>query len=152
MNSITLYAATISSRELINSAKEYDGKIVYFEGEIIGEMMKRKDVAWLNLSDLPNSCLGIFAQISQIPKITYYGGYKAVGDTIRVKGIFYRACSIHGGEIDIHALSLKIVKPGHQILHPINITRVKIAFLLSLIALLVIITYLIKTKVISSSI
>jgi len=146
INNIPLYAAVISSTELINLAKKYDGKIVYFEGEVIGEVMKRKDIAWLNLSDSTNSCLGIFAEIWQIPKITYHGGYKAIGDTIRVKGIFHRACQTHGGELDIHALSLKIVKQGQQIQHPINITRVRIALLLSLITIILIITQIIKVN------
>lgn len=141
-----VYASPISSTELIEKAKEYDGKMVYYEGEVIGSVMKRGNIAWLNISD-GNFAIGVFVQISQLPKITYHGCYKAIGDRIMVKGIFHRACPNHGGELDIHATSLEIIKPGNLVKHPINLVRVRIALLLSLIALLIIITHFItKTK------
>lgn len=145
---INLYASTytVSSTRLVEEAKGYDKKLVEFEGEIIGEVMKRGKVAWLNLSD-GGYIIGIFAKVELLPKITYFGGYKAIGDRIRVKGIFHHACSEHGGEIDIHADSLKVVKQGYVVKHPINLQKVRIALILSLIAILVVIIHFIKTKV-----
>jgi hypothetical protein len=136
----------VSSTKLVKEAKRYDGKLVYFEGEVIGEVMRRGKVAWLNLSD-GGFVIGVFANIHQLPKITYFGGYKAIGDKIGVEGIFHRACSQHGGELDIHAISLKITKQGHIVQHPINLQKVRIALILSLIAIIVIIIHFIKTKV-----
>lgn len=144
---IPSYALTyaISSKELIQEAKRYNGQMICFEGEIIGEVMKRGDIAWLNISD-GGFAIGVFAQTSHLPKITYYGGYKTVGDRIQVKGIFNRTCSMHGGELDIHAKSLKIVKPGYIVDRPINLHKVRIILLLSLIAIVLIIIFLLKEK------
>lgn len=139
------YTYTISSTKLVEEAKKYDGKLVYFEGEIIGEVMKRGKVAWLNLSD-GGFVIGIFAHIQQLPKITYFGGYKAIGDRIGVEGIFHRACSRHRGELDIHAHSIKIVKQGHIVKHPINLHKVRIALILSLIAIIVVIIHLLRQR------
>lgn len=149
---IPSYALTyaISSKELVQEAKRYNGQMIYFEGEIIGEVMRRGDTAWLNISD-GGFAIGVFAQTSHLPKITYYGGYKTVGDRIQVKGVFNRTCSMHGGELDIHAKSLTIVKQGHLVEHPINLSRVRIALFLSLIALILVIIHFLKTKSRTSS-
>lgn len=146
MSSGYAWTYSISSSELIEKASQYDGKMVYFEGELIGEVMKRGDFAWLNLSDGAFG-IGVFANSSQLPKITYHGGYKSRGDTLRVKGIFHHACPEHGGDLDIHANSIKVIKPGYLVKHPINLTKVRLALLLSLIALILISIHVIKTKV-----
>lgn len=137
---------TVSSSELIKKAAQYDGKTVYFEGELIGEVMKRGKSAWLNLSD-GKFAIGVFTPIAHLPKITWYGGYKARGDILKVKGVFHHACPAHGGDLDIHAVSLEIAKPGYCVKHPMNLARVRVVFWLSLIALILIITYVIKTKI-----
>jgi len=140
------YAYAISSKELLENAKRYDGEIIYFEGEVIGEVMRRGAVTWLNLSD-GECAIGVVTQTVQLPKITYYGSYKAIGDRLGVEGIFHRACSEHGGELDIHATSIKIVEPGHLVKHPINLGKVRIALILLLIVLILISIHSFKTRI-----
>ncbi|MFZ5801034.1 MAG: DNA-binding protein [Candidatus Omnitrophota bacterium] len=105
------YAKPISSTELIEHAKEYDGKMVIFQGEAVGEVMRRGAFAWVNLNDGANA-LGIWLPISLASAITFTGGYKTSGDIIEIRGTFHRACLQHGGDLDIHAEELTVVKKG----------------------------------------
>ncbi|MCM8823992.1 MAG: DNA-binding protein, partial [Candidatus Omnitrophica bacterium] len=41
----------IDSTKLIGNAKEYDGKIIIYEGEVIGDIMLRGKYAWINVND-----------------------------------------------------------------------------------------------------
>jgi len=75
----TTYAKPISSTELINDAKQYDGKVVTYEGEVIGDIMKRGPYAWLNISDGRNA-IGIWIDSSSTKDIAYTGTYKSKGD------------------------------------------------------------------------
>ncbi|MGD9014947.1 MAG: DNA-binding protein, partial [Candidatus Omnitrophota bacterium] len=49
------YAEPVSSTELIENAKSYDGQQVVYEGEVIGEVMHRRDGVWVNINDGDNS-------------------------------------------------------------------------------------------------
>ncbi len=105
------YAQPLSSTELINNAKQLDGKIVTYKGEVIGDVMKRADFAWVNVND-GISAVGIWVPLSLAREIIYTGSYKAKGDVIEVSGIFNRACLEHGGDLDIHAQTLRKIDSG----------------------------------------
>ncbi|MEW6100949.1 MAG: DNA-binding protein [Candidatus Omnitrophota bacterium] len=112
-------AQSLSSSELINNAKQYDGKTVVFEGEVIGDIMQRGEYAWVNLYG-GESAIGIWINSSLTKDILYTGSYKAKGDLLEVTGIFHRACAEHGGDLDIHAAALRKIAPGRNISHKIN--------------------------------
>lgn len=101
----------VSSTDLIERAKEYDGQSVVYEGEVIGDILLRGDYAWLNVSDGVNT-IGCWVSAAQTDPISVCGGYGKRGDTVRVSGVFHRACAEHGGDLDIHADSLLIVRAG----------------------------------------
>ena len=132
----TSFAQPISSTELINEAKRYDGKIVTYEGEIIGDVMKRGPYAWLNISDGTNA-IGIWINSSLIKDIAYTGTYKSKGDKVEITGIFHRACIEHGGDLDIHAQAIRKVASGEQISYNLNLKKLKsIGILLAVVLLL----------------
>ena len=106
-------AQSVSSTELIQNAAQYDGKGIIYEGEVIGEVMKRNSGAWVNVSDGYNT-IGVWVPHDLAAKIKYIGGYKVKGDIVQIRGLFNYACSVHGGDLDIHAESLRIVKSGWQ--------------------------------------
>jgi hypothetical protein len=62
-----------------------------------------------------------------------FGGYRRQGDGVRVTGTFHAACREHGGDMDIHAASLEIVREGHAVTHRLNTRRLGIG--LALLAL-----------------
>ena len=47
----TAAAEVVTSEELANEPEEYDGEMVTFKGEVIGEVMIRGDFAWINVGD-----------------------------------------------------------------------------------------------------
>ena len=108
---LNCYAQSISSTELIENAKQYDGKTVTYTGEVVGEVMLRKTGAWVNIGD-EEGVIGIWIPFELIDEIAYKGDYKTIGDWIEIKGIFHRACPEHGGDLDIHAQSLRKMKSG----------------------------------------
>jgi len=58
------------------------------------------------------------------------GRYLVKGDIVLVKGIFNRSCKVHGGDTDIHALQVQIVKRGYKMQEQINKTKAAFAILI----------------------
>lgn len=116
------YAQSISSAELINNAKLYDGKVVSYEGEVIGDIMKRGDYAWINVNDGKNA-IGIWINSGLVKDIGYTGSYKSVGDGIEVTGVFRRVCPEHGGDLDIHAQSMRKTGAGRYLQEKVNVDK-----------------------------
>lgn len=104
-------AQTISSAELIAHPQDFDGKIITYAGEAIGDVMRRGDHAWINISDGANA-IGVWATSVLAARITATGNFKQTGDTVEVTGIFNRSCVEHGGDLDIHARELRIIAAG----------------------------------------
>jgi hypothetical protein len=116
------YAKPVSSRELIENARDYDGKVITYQGEAVGDIMRRGEFAWCNVHD-GSGAIGIWLPLSLAKAITFTGGYKYSGDIIEVKGTFNRACAQHGGDLDIHAESLIVVKAGSETIEPFHRLR-----------------------------
>ncbi|MDP2940412.1 MAG: DNA-binding protein [Candidatus Omnitrophota bacterium] len=118
------FAKPISSTQLIEHAKEYDNKTVSFQGEVIGDIMRRGNFAWVNINDFANA-IGIWLKADLTKEISYAGSYKFRGDVVLVQGTFNRACPQHGGDLDIHANSLEIIGTGKAIAEKLDIDKYK---------------------------
>jgi hypothetical protein len=112
-------AQPISSTELINNARQYDGKTVTYAGEVIADVMKRGDYAWINVNDGANA-IGIWIRSSLSKNISFTGSYKFKGDIVEVTGVFHRACPEHGADLDIHAQAMRKVNTGRPIQEKLN--------------------------------
>ena len=139
------YAQAISSVELIENAKIYDGKQVLYQGEAIGEIMPRGDYAWVNLFD-GLSAIGIWMHREQGKEVLYLGSYKSKGDIIEVTGIFHRACPEHGGDLDIHAQAIGKVSPGRMVSEKLNTAKRNLSLILLGILCLIIILRRLKPR------
>lgn len=138
---------SISSSELINNAKEYDGKTVIYSGEAIGDIMLRGEYAWINVNDGKNA-IGIWVKKDFVKDIIYTGSYNANGDLVEISGVFNRACIFHGGDLDIHAYRLTKTSSGNLVSHRINIRGVN--FVLCLFIALIL-ACLVRAAVISKN-
>jgi len=135
-------AQPISSSELIKNAKDYDGKTVLYGGEVIGDIMRRGDFAWINVNDGQNA-IGVWIDASMLKEITYTGSYRSKGDVVDIAGEFHRACPEHGGDLDIHARALQKKIDGGMIVQKFNPDkRNLIIILLGLLATLWILSLL----------
>jgi hypothetical protein len=128
----------ISSTELINNAKLYDGKTVVYEGEVIGDVMVRQDYAWVNLSDGTNA-IGVWIPKSLTKDILYEGSYKSKGDWLEVTGTFSRSCSQHGGDLDIHAQAIRKTGSGRALAERLNLGKRNIFLVLTVMLCLILI-------------
>lgn len=139
----TAYAQSISSAELINNAKLYDGKAVIYEGEVIGDIMVRGEYAWINVNDGQNA-IGIWLDKNLTRDILFTGSYKSKGEWLEISGIFQRACLGHGGDLDIHALAIRKIRPGRQTIERLNISKKNRALVLLGVLCLVAVLKLLK--------
>lgn len=125
-------AADVSSTTLIEKSAAYDGRTVTFTGEAVGEAMVRGDEVWLHLNDddyadgsiatgaAPqgyNSGIAVVADTEDARVVTVFGDYRHQGDTVRISGVFNAACPEHGGDMDVHADEISVVRAGTTLSH-----------------------------------
>lgn len=109
----------VNSNDLIDHAKDYDQKTVVFEGEVVGDILMRQDHAWLAVSDGSNT-IGVWVTAQQAEQLSFVGKYGVRGDTVRIEGVFHRACAEHGGDLDIHADSVSVLAVGTRVQMPVS--------------------------------
>ena len=122
-------ASAININDIIEDEWTYDGKTVTVEGEAIGESMARGEYSWVNINDGSNA-IGIWLKTEDAKKISSFGDYKHIGDTIRITGVFSRNCKEHGGDVDIHSASFTIVSNGTVVKEEIPSNKIIAAVLL----------------------
>ena len=127
--SVVVFAQGLSSNELINNAKQYDGKLITYSGEAIGEVMLRGEFAWVNIND-GQGALGVWMNAALAKEIKFTGNYKSRGDRLELVGEFHRACVEHGGDLDIHARSLFKIASGRIIKENLNFDKMQLSFIL----------------------
>jgi hypothetical protein len=123
----------------------WNGKTVTFHGEAIGEVMARDSYAWIHLNDDAymeqnveegaklggyNSGMAVWVPAELTKVIDTYGDYKHEGTIVEVTGVFNAACKEHGGDMDIHATTLRILRPGHAVDDPVHPWKVWLALAL----------------------
>jgi hypothetical protein len=139
-----LYAQSISGNELVDNAHFYDKRTIQFQGEVIGDIMFRKNHAWINVND-GSKAIGVWGDSRLMKNIEFCGSYRHIGDTVKVIGVFNRSCPQHGGDLDIHASEISIIEKGYEVDNPVNPNKIWIAFILFLgIVVVVSIPQLIK--------
>ncbi len=123
------FAETLSSAELIENSKKYDGKTVTYIGEVIGDIMRRGNFSWVNISDGENA-IGVWMSADMAKTIKFTGNYKSKGDKLKVTGIFNRACIQHGGDLDIHAQAVSKTEEGARVERPLRDDKKKLGIIL----------------------
>jgi len=115
----------LSTNELVENSYKWDGKTVSFKGEVLQDLMVRKDGTWMNLSDGNNTAMGVFVPKDvAMPVISHVEDYRTVGDVVLITGVFHRVCVQHEGETDIHAVSVTVLTLGSTKANPIHLDRV----------------------------
>jgi hypothetical protein len=128
-------ATAVTSSELIENPTAWDGRTVSFEGESIGELMVRGDMAWLHVNDDAyartsieadgvlsgyNSGMAVVLPARAASGIEHFGSYSEQGDIVEVIGVFRAASARHGGEMVIEGQSVRVVEPGYAVEHPVE--------------------------------
>lgn len=102
--------------QLIERASELDGELVEVEGEAIWPPLRRGEMAWLNIED-DSGAIGVWLPAECLASIERYGSYSDLGDRLRLKAVFHRACPEHGGDLDLHAQSCTVIGRGTRVEH-----------------------------------
>lgn len=123
------FSQSLSSNELLMHAKQYDGKSVTYSGEVIGDIMRRGEFAWVNINDGDNA-IGIWMDAALAKEINFTGSYRSRGDNLEITGVFHRACLEHGGDLDIHAQRLREIAGGKVIGQKLDSLKVELIFIL----------------------
>jgi len=139
----------VNSASLVDNANAWNGHVITFTGEAIGEDMVRRKIAWIHLNDDAymwknieegakldgyNSGHAVWISADLITKIRFFGDFKHEGDVVKIVGTFNAVCPQHGGDMDIHASTLEIVRVGHPVHHIINPSRAIFAGVLLAVA------------------
>ena len=138
----------VNSASLVENAVFWNGKSISFKGEAIGEFMVRGDMAWIHLNDDAymeknieegallggyNSGHAVWLSAELARQILFWGDFKHDGDIVKVSGTFHAACREHGGDMDIHAASMVVIRTGHPVRHHLNVQRAAYAAALFII-------------------
>ena len=101
--------------------------------------------AWINVHDGKNA-IGVWIDRRLTEDILYTGSYKSKGDWVRIEGKFNRTCAEHGGDLDIHAQSIRKLTPGREMNRRLDVNKRKFIFVLCGIILVIWILKLLKHK------
>ena len=127
----------------------WNGRTITFHGEAIGEVMVRGDYAWIHLNDDAymvknveegaklggyNSGMAVWVPSALTKSIDTYGDYQHEGSIVEIDGVFNGACKEHGGDMDIHATSLKLLVPGHEVADPVPVWKAVLAVVIAAVA------------------
>ncbi|MCM8761358.1 MAG: DNA-binding protein [Candidatus Omnitrophica bacterium] len=137
LHSFCSTAASFTSRDLIENSKLLDGKLLTYRGEVIAAIMGRGDYSWVNVYDGYNA-IGVWCKTSLLKDIHFLGDYKCRGDVVEVEGVFSRACSAHGGELDIHGIKITVIERGFRKEERIDKRRIGLAVALFALTLLMV--------------
>ncbi len=129
-----LRVVTVS--ELIRDGKTLDGVAVRMTVEMIGDVMNRGDYSWINGSDTTGA-LGYWLPAKAAAEVKILGNSRFEGDTAEIQGVFHRACPEHGGDMDVHVNSLKIIKTGIATENAIPKGKTLTSFLMTIVMLAV---------------
>ena len=138
-------APAILAEELLKEAEKYNGEEVIYKGEVIGDIMIRKDFTWINVRD-ETGAIGIFCPKELVNEIKHAGSYRFTGDIVSVRGTFHHSCPEHGGDTDIHAERINIIQKGKTISHPLEPKKVKASIILPAIAFVLAIIHLVVRR------
>ncbi len=121
----------VASGDLLTCPRVYDGELVRYVGEPVGEVLRRRGHAWVQLNDdvysqtapLPrrsdfagnNSGIGVRLPAGGADKIDHVGGPSHRGDRVVVEGRFHRTLPATADTMAIDARRVRQLRPGGPI-------------------------------------
>lgn len=98
-----------------------DGATVSFSGEAVGDVMTAdSEHKWVNLLGSDGSCIGVLVDNDMASRILNVGNYSTTGSMLQVRGIYSIDCDDHQGELDVHALDVRVLDAGGPVDHYVN--------------------------------
>ena len=118
------------------------GSTVSFSGEVVGDIMNADaDHKWINVLGSDGSCIGVLVTTDMANRIKNLGDYDTTGSTVQVRGIYSVDCSDHQGELDVHAIDIRILDGGGKITHYVSEADITLGMQLCGIGLILLIGF-----------
>ncbi len=145
----------VDSNALYDCPGTFDGSLIRYRGEVVGDVLRRRDGAWVQLNDdiyagdagpLPahrdfrggNAGVGVFIPADLADQISFVGGPRFHGDLLEVVGVFHRVDPVATEVTVIRAQDGIVARPGRPFEDVPLRDRQVVALLLAPVALLTI--------------
>lgn len=142
----------VTSSAVMECPQAFDGHPVVYIGEVVGDVLRRRDGAWVLMNDDAyalevgpldshgefrgfNSGLAVWldgelADLAQRP-----GGPEWRGDVLIVRGVVHRADPADGGGLTVRAFDGEVLAPAVPLSRPVNRPQAAVAGVLAVLAL-----------------
>jgi hypothetical protein len=141
----------VTSSEVIECPGAFDGHVVVYIGEVIGDVLRRDGGAWVLVNDDAyalevgpldshggfngyNSGLSVWLEGDLADLIEHPGGPQWRGDVLRLRGVVHRADPADGGGLTLRAFEGRVLSPAIPLSRPLNRPQAIAAGLLSIVA------------------
>lgn len=139
--------ARVTSGTVLRCPAAMDGARVTYVGEVVGDVLRRRDGAWLLLNDdayalstgpLPahgtlagtNTGLPVWVPEGLLGDLSEPGRPGRRGDVVAVTGRIVRVDPEDAGGLTLRAESLRVVAPGVDVPEPLDVPRLVLAVVL----------------------
>lgn len=144
-------AGRISSSEVLECPAVFDGRFVSYVGEVVGDVLRRGDGAWVLMNDdayalevgpLPahtdlrgyNSGLAVWLEGDLADLADQPGGPRWRGDVLEVRGTLHRADPADGGGLTLRATDAEVIAAAQRARVPLHTGQAIAAIVLSVAA------------------
>lgn len=134
----------------------FDGLVVDYIGEVVGDVLARPDGAWVLVNDDDyaletgplsghtqfrgaNSGLAVWLPVGQADLVDEPGDATRRGDVIRVSAIVNRTDPLDGGGLTLRALDTEVLVEAQYLETPVNRVQAGLAVLFTLVAAAVVV-------------
>lgn len=142
----------ITSSRVLECPDAFDGQVVTYIGEVIGDVLHRGDGAWVLMNDDAyalevgplashgefrgyNSGLSVWLDGDLAQLVEQPGGPDWRGDVLQVQGVVHRTDPRDGGGLTLRATEGQVLAPAVALSHPLNRPQAVAAVVLSVVAL-----------------
>ncbi len=134
----------LSSGVAVECPDRFDGQIVTYVGEVVGDVLRRSDGAWVLMNDDPyaleqgpldvteqyagsNSGLSVWLPGAMADLPDRAGNARWRGDVLHVTGVMLRSDPEDGGGLTIRATEARVVSEEIPIEDPVNVLQALVA-------------------------
>jgi hypothetical protein len=134
----------VSAAAVVSCPTRFDGEIVTYVGELVGDLLHRDGGAWVLVNDddyalavgpLPaqrdhrgtNSGLSVWLPDEHLDRVTGLGRPGQRGDVVQIEGHITRTDPDDGGGLTLRANDLEVLQPSERFADPLDVPQAVLA-------------------------
>lgn len=132
---------------LVSANRALNDSEVSFTGEAVGDIVNADEGhKWVNIRGPSNSAISVYMPDDLAKLIQNVGDYHMTGTTLKITGTYHIACPEHEGELDVHASTAEVTDNGGPVTHMVAPGRLEAAFVLCIVAGLLLMAFLLVRR------